>query len=139
MYQKITLIGNLGRDPEMRYLGDGRAVTNFSLATSRKWTDKSSNERQEETAWFRISVWGDQAEVVNQYLSKGRQVMVEGRLQPDVNGNPRLWTRQDGTVAASFEVRASVVRFLGSRGENEVYQSDADEVEPALELEEVPF
>jgi len=120
MFHKVILVGNLGRDPEMRYTPGGQAVTNFSVATSRKWTG-SDGERKEETVWFRVSVWGKQAEAANQYLKKGRQVLVEGRLVPDENGNPKIWSRQDGTSGASFEVSAQTVRFLGGR-------SDADDL-----------
>ena len=81
MYQKIIVAGNLGGDPEMRYMADGTAVTNFSLATNRTWTDRNTGQPVKETTWFRVSVWGRQAESANQYLSKGRQVIVEGRLQ----------------------------------------------------------
>jgi len=80
MYQKIIVVGNLGRDPEMRYMPDGTAVTNFSIATNRRWTDRTTGQPAEETIWFRVSVWGRQAETANQYLSKGRQVLIEGRL-----------------------------------------------------------
>lgn len=117
MFQKIILVGNLGGDPDMRYLQDGTAVTNFSMATNRKWTNQQTGEVQEEVTWVRVSVWGRQAEAANTYLSKGRQVMVEGRLRPDPQtGAPRLWTRQDGTVGASFEVTATDVKFLGGNG-----------------------
>jgi single-strand DNA-binding protein len=117
MFQKIILIGNLGGDPTMQYMPDGTAVTNFSMAINRKWTDRQTGEVQEEVTWFRVSVWGRQAEAVNEYLTKGRQVMVEGRLRPDPQtGSPRLWTRQDGRVGASFEVTATDVKFLGGNG-----------------------
>ena len=140
MYQKITIVGNLGRDPEMRYLGDGSAVTNLSVATNRTWKDKNSGEKQKETTWFRVSVWGRQAEPVNQYLTKGAPVLVEGLLKIDnATGGPRLWTRQDGTVAASFELRADTVRFIGGRGENGVYKSDGDLVEDEADAESIPF
>jgi single-strand DNA-binding protein len=116
MYQKIIVVGNLGGDPEMRYLPDGTAVTNFSVATNRRWTDQRTGQPVDETTWFRVSVFGRQAESANQYLSKGRQVLVEGRLQPDAQtGGPRLWTGQDGTVRASYEIRALTVQFLGGR------------------------
>ncbi len=119
MYQKIIVVGNLGGDPTMQYFSDGTAMTNFSMATNRKWTDRQTGEIQEETTWFRVTVRGRQAEAANTYLSKGRQVMVEGRLRPDpTSGGPRLWTRQDGTVAASFELTASEVKFLGGSGES---------------------
>ena len=116
MYQKIIIAGNLGRDPEMRYMPDGTAVTSFSVATNRRWTNRQTGEPQEETLWFRVSVWGKQGEVANQYLSKGRQVLVEGTLQGDpATGGPTIWTRQDGTAGSSFEIRADTVRFIGSR------------------------
>ena len=116
MYQKIIIVGNLGRDPEMRYMSDGTAVTNLNIASNRSWTDRASGETREETTWFRVSVWGRQAETANQYLSKGRQVLVEGRLETDPQtGGPRLFTRQDGTVGASYEIRAFLVRFIGGR------------------------
>ncbi len=115
MYQKVIVIGNLGRDPEMRYMPDGTAVTNFNVATNRRWTDKASGQPVDETTWFRVSVWRNQAETANQYLSKGSKVLVEGRLKPDANGGPRTWTAQDGTVRASFEITADTVRFLSGR------------------------
>lgn len=118
MYQKLTIVGNLGRDPEMRYMPDGTAVTSFSVASSRKYNNPSTNEQVSETTWFRVSVWGRRAEVANQYLSKGSKVLVEGRLTPDrETGGPRMWTRQDGSVAASFEVRAENFVFLSSRND----------------------
>ena len=116
-YQSITIVGNLGREPEMRYMPDGQAVTNLNIACNRKWTDKVSGEAREEVTWFRVSIWGRQAEAANQYLVKGRQVLVEGRLRPDPStGCPTLFTRQDGSVGASFELVASRVQFLGSNG-----------------------
>lgn len=116
MYQKIIVVGNLGKDPEMRYMPDGTAVTQFSMATSRRWNDRNTGQPVEETTWFRVSVWGRQAEAVNQYLSKGRPVIVEGHLRPDPQtGGPRLWAGQDGTMRASFEINAETVRFLGGR------------------------
>jgi single-strand DNA-binding protein len=115
MYQKIIVVGYLGRDPEMRYMPDGTAVTNFNMASSRRYNDRSG-QQVDETTWFRVSVWGRQAESVNEYLSKGKQVLVEGRLRPDPNtGGPRLYTRQDGTMGSSFEISADTVRFIGSR------------------------
>jgi len=119
MYHTIIIVGNLGRDPEMRYTQSGQAVTNISVATSRNYTS-SDGTRVDETVWFRVSVWGRQAETTNQYLRKGMKVLVEGRLFPDKStGGPRIWNRQDGTPAASFEINASTVRFLTPRGEAE--------------------
>jgi single-strand DNA-binding protein len=119
MYHTIIIVGNLGRDPEMRYTPGGQAVTNFSVATSRQYTN-SDGQQVKETIWFRITTWGKNAETCNQYLRKGNKVLVEGRLVADMGtGGPRIWTRQDGTSAASFEVTASTVRFLTSRAETE--------------------
>jgi single-strand DNA-binding protein len=135
MFQKVILVGNLGRDPEMRYTPSGQAVTNLNIATNRRYTDSNGNP-VEETVWFRVAVWGRQAETVHQYLRKGRQVLVEGRLVADENGNPRIWTRQDGSPAASFEVNAQTVKFLGSRSDADT-QSYTEEA-PATE-EDIPF
>lgn len=118
MYDQLTIVGNLGRDPEMRYLPDGTAVTNLNVACNRKWSG-SDGAAQEQTIWYRISVWGKQAEACNQYLEKGRQVLVEGLLTPDKEtGSPRVFTRQDGTTGASFEVRANLVKFLNGGAGN---------------------
>ena len=138
MFHKVILVGNLGRDPEMRYTPGGQAVTNLSVASSRRFTD-SSGEMRDETVWFRVSVWGRQAESCNQYLRKGRQVLVEGRLNPDDNGNPRIWNAQDGTPRASFEVTAQTVRFLGGR-EDAGYAA-ADEAGPSAPPsdDDIPF
>ena len=141
MYQKIILIGNLGRDPEMRYMPDGTAVTSFSMATSRRWTDSRTGQPVEETTWFRVSVWGRQAETANQYLSKGSKVLVEGRLKPDpATGSPRLWTRNDGSVGSSFEVTADNVRFLSGR-EDGGHAGGGEEFEggAAQEEDDSPF
>jgi single-strand DNA-binding protein len=117
MYHTIIIVGNLGRDPEMRYSPSGQAVTSFSVATNRQYTG-GDGQQVKETIWFRVSVWGKQAETCSQYLKKGSKVLVEGRLTPDqATGGPRIWTRQDGTPATSFEVTAQTVRFLSSRGE----------------------
>ena len=129
MYQKIVIVGNLGGDPEMRYMPDGTPVTSFSVATTRKWGGDNPGE---ETTWFRVSAWRRQAEVCNQYLAKGRQVMVEGALTPDkATGGPRVWSGQDGQARASFELRADRVVFLGggAGGDNTGgggHQSNAD-------------
>lgn len=140
MYQKITIIGNLGSDPEMRYMPDGTAVTSFSVATSRRWTDNRSGQAQDETTWFRVSVWRKQAEVANQYLSKGRRVLVEGRLKPDPQtGGPRLWTRQDGTMSASYEITAENILFLSPKGEGGDYEAGGNGGSGAHEEDEIPF
>lgn len=145
MYQRLVLVGNLGRDPEMRYSPNGTAVTNFPVATSRKWTDASGTIK-EETAWFRVSVFGKQAEACNQYLAKGRKVLVEGELAVDEKtGGPRVYTRKDGTAGASFEIRATTVRFLSPKGEGGDNGGGMAAVSPissdvgSMSEEELPF
>ncbi|HEY89810.1 MAG TPA: single-stranded DNA-binding protein [Thermoflexia bacterium] len=114
-YQKIVIVGNLGGDPEMRYTPDGTPVTNFSVATNRKWNN-SDGSAGEETTWFRVTVWRRQAETVAQYLKKGSQVLVEGRMKADrATGGPRVWSGQDGVARASYEITANRVVFLGGR------------------------
>jgi single-strand DNA-binding protein len=117
MFQKVIIAGNLGGDPVMRYTSDGTPVTSFSVATSERWSDRSG-ERKERTTWWRVTAWKKLAETCNEYLSKGRQVLVEGTLMPDPEtGGPRIWTGNDGQARASFELTAQVVRFIGGRGE----------------------
>jgi single-strand DNA-binding protein len=125
MYQNVILIGNLGRDPELKYLPDGTAVCNLSVAVSDKWADKAG-QSQERTTWFRVATFGKLAENCHQYLSKGRQVYVEGELRGDENGNPRTWEGSDGATHASFEVKAHKVKFLGKKGDAPA-KSDEDE------------
>ena len=118
MYQKIIIVGNLGGDPEMRYTPAGQAVTNFSVATNRKYKGADGNT-VDETIWFRVSAWGRQAETCNQYLKRGSKVLIEGRLTADpATGGPRIWNKNDGTPAASFEITAQSVQFLSTRGED---------------------
>ena len=117
MYQTTTIIGHLGRDPEMRYMPSGDPVTSFSVACDRQWNDKSG-AKMKETTWFRVSVFGNQAETCNQYLTKGSKVLVEGRLGIDAKtGGPKTFTRQDGTVSAAFEIIANTTRFLSGKDE----------------------
>jgi single-strand DNA-binding protein len=119
MWHTIIIVGNLGKDPEMRYIPSGQAVTSFSVATSRQYT-ANSGTTMKETAWFRVSVWGKQAETCNQYLKKGSKVLVEGRLTPDqTTGGPKTYTKKDGTAGASYDVTANMVRFLTSRSDGE--------------------
>ena len=122
MFHQIIIVGNVGKDAEMRFTPSGQAVATFSVATSREYKD-ASGEQVKETIWFRVSTWGKVAEICNQYVKKGSKVLVEGRLTPDkATGGPRVWTKQDGTAQASFEVTANTVRFLSTRGEG---KSDA--------------
>lgn len=138
MYQKIIIIGNLGRDPEMRYTPSGQAVTNFSVATNRQYT-ASDGQQVKETIWFRVSAWGRQAETCNQYLRRGSKVLVEGRITADpATGGPKIWTRQDGTPGTSFEISAVMVRFLSTKQEDDAYQSaDGPTDQPAED--NIPF
>jgi single-strand DNA-binding protein len=139
MYQKLIIVGNLGRDPEMRYTSDGTPVTNFSVATNRRWTNPDGSPG-EETVWFRVSAWRRLAEVCNQYLQKGRQVLIEGQLKPDpATGGPRMWTGNDGVARASYEVTALAVKFLGGRGEAPPAEVGGAPEEPPEEGEEIPF
>jgi len=117
MYQNLTIVGNLGQDPELRYTPQGDAVTNFSLATNRTWTG-ADGEKKSAVTWFRVTVWGKSAEACNQYLAKGRQALVVGTLQADDSGNPRIWTDNSGNPRTSYEVRAQTVQFLGGREDN---------------------
>ena len=129
MFQKLIIVGNLGRDPELRYTQNGKAVASLSVAVNNQYTN-AQGETVKETTWFRVSVWDKQAEACSQYLAKGRQVLVEGRLQADPEtGGPRLFERNDGSKGAAFEVNASTVRFLGSKSEgNGSGQDAADEI-----------
>ena len=104
---KVILIGRLGQNPEIRYTAGGAPVANFSVATQENWMDKSG-QKQERTEWHRIVVWGKIAETCNQYLAKGRQVYIEGRIQT------RQWQDKDGQTKYTTEVQAQTVQFLGS-------------------------
>ncbi|MCB9095842.1 MAG: single-stranded DNA-binding protein [Halobacteriovoraceae bacterium] len=108
---KVMLLGRLGQDPELKYTPSGAAVCNFSLATSETWNDKSSGQRQEKTEWHRVVCWGKTAELCNQYLAKGRQVFLEGRLQT------RSWDDKDGNKRYTTEIVASNVQFIGGRND----------------------
>lgn len=140
MYSTVIIVGNVGRDPEMRYTPSGQAVTSFSVATNRQYTN-NNGETIKETTWFRVSAWGKQAETCNQYLRKGSKVLVEGRLTSDpTTGGPRIWKAQDGSPRSSFEINASTVRFLTSRNEAESGATPAEEggmTEPAED--DIPF
>ena len=137
MYMNLVFVGNLGDQPEMRYTPDGTPVTNFSVAVNRKWNN-SDGSQGEETIWLRCTAWRKTAEVVNQYLSKGRQVLVEGRLNPDrETGGPRVYQRNDGSPGASYEVTVETIKFLGSaQGGN---GSTQEAVPVSFEEDAIPF
>ncbi|MFN8499976.1 MAG: single-stranded DNA-binding protein [Anaerolineae bacterium] len=109
MYSKIVLVGNLGSEPEMRYTPNGQAVCSFSVAVNRRWND-AQGSAHEETTWYRVSTWGKLAEQCSQYLTKGRMVLVEGDR---VKAN--AYMTRDNQPAASLELTAQVVRFMGGR------------------------
>jgi single-strand DNA-binding protein len=108
---KVILVGRLGRDPETRYTGGGQAVCNFSMATDESFKSKSG-ERQKRTEWHKIVVWGKQAEIAQQYLKKGSQIFLEGRIQS------REWTDKENQKRTSFEIVATNFRMLGSRADS---------------------
>ena len=144
----VIIPGRLGGDPEMRYMPDGNAVTNFSLAVSRYGGKNEAGEYQNHTIWYRIAVWGRQAEACNSYLQKGQSVTVYGSLAVDKEtGGPKLFTRNDGSVGASFEVNADKVIFgakvEGGNGSNEnspapERPAPAAKQEPAS-VDDIPF
>lgn len=137
MYQQITIIGNVGRDPEMRYTPSGVPVTNFSVAVNESWTSEDG-QRHDKTIWFRVSAWRRQAEICNQYLTKGRRVLVVGEMQ-----EPNVWTDQSGSPRAGLDMTARLVRFLNTRAESEALASDTDQAgesaAPAGSEEDIPF
>lgn len=110
MINKAILVGNLGRDPEMRYTQDGQAVANFTVATSERWTDRNTNERREQTEWHRVVCFRRLAEICGEYLHKGSKVYIEGRLQT------RSWEGQDGQTRYTTEIVARDMKMLDSRG-----------------------
>lgn len=138
MYQKLVLVGRLGRDPEMRFTPTGQAVTSFSVATDRQYTDQSGKPVKE-TVWFRITAWGKLAETCNTYLQKGKLVLIEGRLTVDPkSGGPRTWVGQDGQTRASYEVTAQTVKFLSQRSEG-AGEGGVEEEMDIAPAEDIPF
>ncbi|HNR02002.1 MAG TPA: single-stranded DNA-binding protein [Anaerolineaceae bacterium] len=138
MYQKLVIVGRLGRDPEMRFTPTGQAVTSFSVATDRQYTDQSGKPVKE-TVWFKVTAWGKLAETCNTYLQKGKLVLIEGRLTVDAkSGGPRVWVGQDGQPRASYEVTAQTVKFLPQRSEGGGEQGQDEELDIAPS-EEIPF
>jgi single-strand DNA-binding protein len=131
---KVIVIGNLGRDPELRYTQNGQAVANFTVATNENWTNKAG-EREERTEWHRVVAWGRVAELCAEYLAKGRTVYVEGRLQT------REWEDKEGQKRRSTEIVAQTVQFLGGgrgAGAGGAARAQATEPEPAPEAQPQP-
>lgn len=128
MWHQIVIVGNVGRDPEMRYTPSGQAVCSFTVASNREY--KTREETVKETLWVRVTTWGKLAETCNQYINKGMKVLVEGRLTPDKEtGGPHVYKNKDGEPGASFEVNAATVRFLSGRGDQaESRHEEAEEV-----------
>ena len=142
MYQQITIVGNLGRDPEMRYTASGVPVTSFSVAVSRQWTGQDG-QKQEKTVWFRVTAWRQLAELCSQYLSKGRKVLVVGEME-----EPSIWTDQQGNARSSLELTARDVRFLSPRDEGmgvgmsagaPAAAGNSSQDGPAMTDEDIPF
>ncbi len=131
---KMMVIGNLGRDPEMRYTPNGQAVTSFSVATNRKFTT-SDGESREETEWFKVSAWGRLAETCNQFLTKGQKIYVEGRLRS------RSYETRDGQTRFENEIVATDVRFLDRAGSRtEEFGGESDQTaEAGVEADDLPF
>jgi single-strand DNA-binding protein len=119
MINKVILVGNLGRDPEVRYTPSGVAVANFTIATSEKWKDKNTGEMQERTEWHRIVAWGKLGEICGEYLSKGRQVFIEGRIQT------REWEDKEGIKRYTTEIVANEMKMLGARDSGEATRPSA--------------
>jgi single-strand DNA-binding protein len=132
---KVMVIGHLGKDPEMRYTPSGRPVTTFTVAVSRSW-NTADGERRTETEWFNIVAWGNLAEICKQYLYKGQQVYIEGRLQT------RRWEDKEGQKHTSVEVVANEMMMLGDRRDNNKAQESGQEdegPEPIADEDEFPF
>jgi single-strand DNA-binding protein len=135
MFSKTIVVGHLGRDPELRFTPSGQQVCSFSVATNRSWTDQSG-QQQDKTTWFRVTAWGKLAELCQQYLTKGRLVLVEGEVDASA------WTAQTGEPRASLELNARNVRFLGGRdmvGGPMAARPGSPMEAPAMDEEDIPF
>lgn len=134
MFSQTIVVGNLGRDPEMRYTQGGVPVCSFSIADTEKWTD-THGQPQEKTTWFRVTAWNKLAETCAQYLSKGRLVMVVGTI------GASAWKKDDGTPQASLELNAKTVRFLGGKkdGDDNGGFRDIAGSDPQIDEDEIPF
>jgi single-strand DNA-binding protein len=154
MFHRVTLIGHVGQDPQMRYTPDGRAVTSFSVATKTTvsketspqcpagWKESYNGKNWELTTWWRVSAWSKLAETVNNIVTKGMLIFVEGEIRGEAaNGtqNPRVWTGNDGVARASFELTARNVKFLSGRGEAAAETPAGEPAPGAFEEDEIPF
>lgn len=120
MYQSITLVGNFGRDPEMRYTPSGVPVASLSVATSKRFQN-ADGQWQDKTIWFRVTTWRKLAETASQYLSKGSKVLIVGEVE-----EPRTWTDKEGNTQVSLDVTAQTIRFLSSKGDGGNGKTDVD-------------
>jgi single-strand DNA-binding protein len=154
MFQRVTLIGHVGQEPQMRYTPEGTPVTNFSVATKTAvskartpecpsgWKESYNGKNWELTTWWRVTVWRQLAETVNQFVNKGMLVFVEGEVQGEaLNGsqNPRVWTGNDGVARARFELTARTVRFLSGRGEGAAESPMGEAPPEGYEEDILPF
>ena len=143
---KVILIGNLGRDPEVRYMPNGEAVCNFSIATSETWNDRQTGQRQERTEWHNITLYRRLAEVAGQYLKKGSQVYIEGRIQS------RKYTDKNGIERTAYEIIGNEMKMLGGKAEGSSEsantaeppapprrQAPAAPAQPVDDINEIPF
>ena len=136
MYQQITIVGNVGRDPEMRYTSEGVGVCNFSVAVNKRRRNRNTNEYMDQTTWFKIAAWRNLAETCSQYVHKGMKVLIVGEIKGDA------YIGQDGQARASLEITASEVKFLSSRGESEGggYSGDSGGDNYATDnVDDIPF
>lgn len=138
-YESTLIIGNVGRDPELRYTQSGVPVVSFSVAVSSSWTDKSTNEKREKTSWYRITAWRRLAEISNQYVKKGMSVMVQGTCEASA------FMGQDGQPRASLDLTAREIQFLtrsdgdGGSGSGSGGQYDDSHSPPPQDLDDIPF
>jgi single-strand DNA-binding protein len=134
-YHQTIVVGNVGRDAQLKYLQSGTAVSDFSIAVTESWNDQATNERREKTTWYRVNLWGRQAETISQYILKGRQVMVIGTVEA------RAYMDKNNQPAASLELRARDVRLLGSRGDGggEGGGQYGDYAAPPDNMNDIPF
>lgn len=132
---QVNIIGNLGRDPELRHVGNANtAVTELSVATSEKWTDKKTGEVKEETEWHKVVLWGRQAEIAAEYLSKGSKARFTGRIKTE-----KWQDKETGADRYTTKIIAKELQFLDSKREQRPKQSEHDYGPPAMDSEEVPF
>jgi single-strand DNA-binding protein len=134
MYQYTVIVGNVGRDPELRYTPDGTAVCDFSVAVNRRWTS-ADGQQSEKTTWFRVTCWRKLAETVNQYVTKGRQILVTGEVDASA------WVGEDGAARATLELTARDVKFLGRRDDDAGagFNQEGNFSAPTSDLQDIPF